>query len=316
MAIRERIAYIFPGQGAQYVGMGRDLYDNFPKAREVFEEANEVAGFDIKRLCFEGPIDKLSTTAHSQPAILVTSIAALRSLESAVSDINNEAVLGLSLGEYTALVAAGSIAFKDAVTLVKLRGRYMEEASRENPGKMASVLGLDRDVAEEICRDAGCEIANLNCPGQIVISGTVDSINKATTVAKEKGAKRSIVLEVSGPFHSSLMNGAKDRLKAALDGVDIRPPRVSFIGNVNASYEKAAAKIKENLLTQLTSRTNWEDSIKLIAAGGIKRCLEIGPGKVLKGLIKRIDAGITVHGICTVEDIDNFVKNCGSEAGG
>ncbi|MFH1753070.1 MAG: ACP S-malonyltransferase [Candidatus Omnitrophota bacterium] len=307
--MKQPLAYIFPGQGAQYVGMGKDLYQNFPQARKVFDEANETIGFDIKKLCFEGPAEKLSTTAYSQPAILVTSIAALRSLESSISGLNADAALGLSLGEYTALVAAGSVAFKDAAMLVKLRGQYMEEASRENPGRMASVLGLEREKVEEVCREAGCEIANLNCPGQIVISGTEDSIAKAAAVAKERGAKRTIILDVSGPFHSSLMGPARERLKNALDGVNIKPPGMSFIGNVNASYEEDAIKIKDNLLAQLTSRTNWEDSIKLLAADGVKTYLEIGPGKVLKGLIKRIDPGLTVHSIGTVDDINAFAKN-------
>jgi [acyl-carrier-protein] S-malonyltransferase len=319
MVMREKIAYIFPGQGAQYVGMGKDLYDNFPLAREVFNKANEIVGFDLKKLCFEGPADKLSTTMYSQPAILVTSVAALRSLESQISGLNVQAALGLSLGEYSALTAAGSLEFEDAVNLVKLRGQYMEEASRENPGKMASIIGLGRDVVEEICKDTGCEIANLNCPGQIVISGKDDAIPKAAGMAKEKGAKRSIILEVSGPFHSSMMNSAKEKLKVVLDRIDIKKPALSFIGNVNASYETDAEKIKENLLTQLTSRTYWEDSVKLLANDGVKTFLEIGPGKVLKGLLRRIDSNLVVHNIGTIEEIKNFVSglsNCGVGVGG
>ncbi len=186
--VRGAVAYIFPGQGAQYAGMGRDLYENFPQAREVFDKANAVLEFDLKKLCFEGPMEKLSTTSMSQPAILTASIAALRSLESRISGVEVKAALGLSLGEYSALVSAGSLEFSDAVRLVRARGQFMEEASQENPGRMASILGLEREAVEEVCEKSGCEIANLNCPGQIVISGRTEDISRACNEAKACGA--------------------------------------------------------------------------------------------------------------------------------
>lgn len=309
MVTEKKVAYIFPGQGAQYVGMGKDLYDNFDEAKDVFDAANEISGVDIKDLCFNGPMGKLSTTEFSQPAILTVSIAALRSLKQRMADIEAKAALGLSLGEYSALVSAGSIALEDAIRLVTSRGRFMEEASKENPGKMASVLGLDRAALEEICKEAGCEIANINCPGQIVISGKDDSIDRAIAGAKDKGAKRSIILEVSGPFHSSLMKSASSGLKTVLDDIEIKKPAIPFVSNVNASYEHDGGKIKENLLSQLTGTTYWEDSIRLLVKDGVDTFFEIGPGKVLKGLLRRIDPSLKVYSIATVEDIENLASD-------
>ena len=290
------------------MGMGRDLYDSFPQAKEIFDKANDILGFDLRALCFHGPVEKLSTTSFSQPAILVVSIAALRALESQIDGLEVGAALGLSLGEYSALVSAGSIDFKEALELVNTRGRLMEEASKENPGKMASILGLDREVVEGVCREAGCEIANLNCPGQIVISGRIESIDRATSMAKERGAKRSVGLDVSGPFHSSLMKPAADRLNGLLNNVIVKRPSFPVVSNVDASYETDAETIKSNLLTQLTNRTYWEDSIKFLAKEGIKTFLEIGPGRVLKGLLRRIDPGLTVHNVGTTEDISNLME--------
>jgi len=296
---------IFPGQGAQYVGMGKDLYDNFPQAREIFDKANTILKFDLKKMCFEGPQEELSATNNSQPAILAASIAALKVLESSAlfSQFTPKFSLGLSLGEYTALVAAGSISFEDAILLVRKRGELMEDASKKNPGKMACVIGMDIKQVEELCKGFGCEIANLNCPGQIVVSGKTNNIELFASLAKEKGAKRVLILEVSGPFHSSLMTPARDKLKDHIEKVQILPPRISFISNVDAKIQTDPAKIKENLISQVNSKTLWEESIKAVAQSGIKTFLEIGPGQVLKGLLKKIDPRFVVKNIGTVQDL-------------
>lgn len=298
-------ALIFPGQGAQFVGMGKDLYDNFPQARDIFDKANALLKFDLKKICFEGPQEELSTTNNSQPAILTVSIAALRVFESLLSfsQISPKFSLGLSLGEYTALVAAGSLSFEDALILVRKRGELMEDASRKNPGKMACVMGMNLDQVEELCKGFGCEIANLNCPGQIVVSGKTNNIELFASLAKDKGAKRVLMLEVSGPFHSSLMTPARDKLKDYIEKINIVSPRIPFISNVDASVQSDAAVIKENLISQVNSRTLWEKSIKTVASVGVKTFFEIGPGQVLKGLLKKIDPKLEVKNIGVLADM-------------
>ncbi|MDP3791278.1 MAG: ACP S-malonyltransferase [Candidatus Omnitrophota bacterium] len=299
------VAYIFPGQGAQSVGMGKDLYDNFPAAKEVFEKANSILKVDIKKLCFEGPQEELSTTSNSQPAILTTSIAALRAYESSsfFSQYTPKFSLGLSLGEYTSLVAAGCMTFEDALVLVRKRGEFMEDASKKNPGKMACVLGMEVKAVEELCKGLGCEIANLNCPGQVVISGKANNVELLASLAKDKGAKRVIMLDVSGPFHSSLMTGARDKLKDYIDKAQFSAPKLNFVSNVDAQPQTDPAKIKDNLIKQVNSKTLWEESIKLVASSGINTFLEIGPGQVLKGLLKKIDPKLEVKNFGTAQDL-------------
>lgn len=298
-------ALIFPGQGAQVVGMGKDLYDNFAAARTVFDRANELLKFDLKKLCFEGPWDQLSTTQNSQPAILTASIAALRVFETSPlwADIAVKFSLGLSLGEYTALVAAGSISFEDALVLVRRRGELMEDASKKNPGKMACVLGMEIPAVESLCKGIGCEIANLNCPGQVVVSGKTTNIELFASLAKEKGAKRVLMLDVSGPFHSSLMTQARDKLKDYIEKIQIQAPKVPFVSNVDAKPQTDPAAIKDNLIAQVNSKTMWEDSIRLVSASGIKTFYEIGPGQVLKGILKKIDPKLEVKNIGCAADL-------------
>ncbi len=300
------VAYIFPGQGAQFAGMGKDLYDKFPAAKEVFDKANSILKIDIKKLCFEGPQEELSTTANSQPAILTASIAALRVYESSslASQFTPKFSLGLSLGEYTSLVAAGAISFEDALVLVRKRGEFMEEASRKNPGKMACVLGMELKAVEDLCKGIGCEIANLNCPGQIVVSGKTSNVELFAGLAKDKGAKRVFMLDVSGPFHSSLMGSARDKLKDCIDKVQFQEPKLNFVSNVDALPQTDFLKIKENLIKQVNSKTLWEESVKFVAASGIKTFLEIGPGQVLKGLLKKIDAKLEVRNFGNLQDFN------------
>lgn len=298
-------ALIFPGQGAQYVGMGKDLCESHPPAAETFDMANSVLKFDLKKLCFEGPREELSTTSKSQVAILTASVAALRAFESSplAGQYNIKFGLGLSLGEYTALVAAGSIAFEDALTLVRRRGELMEDASRKNPGKMACVIGMEQTAIESLCRGIGCEIANLNCPGQVVVSGKTKNIELFASLAKEKGARRVVMLDVSGPFHSSLMTSARDKLKEYIEKIRIIPPRFSFVSNVDAAVQADPARIRENLIAQVNSRTLWGESIGTVARAGIKTFLEIGPGQVLKGLAAKIDRNLEVKCIGTAQDL-------------
>lgn len=298
-------ALIFPGQGAQYVGMGKDLYDAYPHAKDVFDKANAILKFDLRKLCFEGPQEELSTTSNSQPAILMVSYAALRVFQTSPLYLNYAPrfSLGLSLGEYTALVAADSMSFEDALLLVRKRGELMEDASRKNPGKMACVLGMEIAAVEDLCKGFGCEIANLNCPGQVVVSGKVNNIELFASIAKEKGAKRVLMLDVSGPFHSSLMTHARDKLKDYIEKVSIAAPKIPFISNVDATVQTDPAKIKENLIAQVNSRTLWESSIKLVATSGVKTYLEIGPGQVLKGLLKKIDPKFEVKNLGTAVEL-------------
>jgi len=304
----KKIAFVFPGQGVQYVGMGRDIYENFKEVRSMFEKTNDILKLNLTRLCFEGPPDMLKLTSICQPAILVVSLATLNALKLLCPDISPRVVAGLSLGEYTALVASGAIGFEDAVRLVKKRGEFMEEAANINPGQMASILGLGQEVVEEICKETGVEIANLNCPGQIVISGKRETITRAIELAKEKGAKRTILLEVSGPFHSSLMSPASKKLMYELNRIEIRVPQVPVVSNFTAYFENAPEEIRTNLVNQINHATRWENSVRLIIDSGVTSFLEIGPGKVLSGLINRIDNSLNIYNIETFQDINIFLE--------
>jgi len=301
----QKVCYLFAGQGAQYVGMGRDLYGAFPEARVIFDKAEEVLGFPLSKLCFLGPAQELTQTQNCQPAILVTSIAAWEAFKSNPKSriLNPEYVAGLSVGEYSALVAAGAIDFRDAVYLVRKRGEFMEEEALKSPGKMASVLGLDLALIKNICRQTQAEIANINCPGQIVISGGIKEIREAAKLAEEQGAKRVIFLEVSGAFHSSAMQGAALKLAGELEKIKINTPQIPIVSNVTAKPVTKPEEIRANLTKQITASVLWEDSMKFILSKNVTQFFEFGPGKVLKGLMRRIDANAQVINIEKKEDI-------------
>ncbi|MCM8784212.1 MAG: ACP S-malonyltransferase [Candidatus Omnitrophica bacterium] len=305
---KKKIAFVFPGQGAQYVGMGKDIYENFSEVRFLFEKAEEVLKLNLRQLCFEGPLERLTSTSIAQPAILVVSIATLNALKLAIPSISPQITAGLSLGEYSALVAAEAIDFEDAVKLVYKRGEFMEEASQINPGGMVSLLGLDYETVEMICNESRAEIANLNCPGQIVISGSLKALEGAVALAKDKGARRAVYLEVSGPFHSSLMSPAGKKLLSELNRIDIKKPHIPVVSNVTAYLEKEPREIQTNLVNQINHATRWEESVKFMVDYGVTTFLEIGPGKVLSGLIRRIDNALEVYNIETTQDIKVFME--------
>jgi [acyl-carrier-protein] S-malonyltransferase len=291
-------AFIFPGQGSQFAGMGKDLADNFPAARQVFAEANEALGFDLARLCFEGPEEDLKLTANTQPAILTVSIAAWRTLQ-AETGLQPDFVAGHSLGEYSALVCAGALAFSDAVRTVRQRGTFMQEAVPVGTGAMAAMLGIERGELESICAEAAqgevVSAANYNSPGQIVIAGHAGAVARAIEIAKGRGYRKAMLLPVSAPFHCTLMQPAAERLEAVLAGVAAADPQVPVISNVEALPNRAGRRVKELLVAQVCAPVRWDESVQRLAALGVTHYIEIGPGKVLSGLIKRIvkDAAVT-----------------------
>ena len=297
------VGYLFAGQGSQYVGMGKDLWSFFPQAKAVFEKANEVLGFSISDLCFEGSPEELTKTDNCQPAIVTMSIACWQAYLSKNPNIDGY-MAGLSLGEYSALVAAGALNFQDAVYLVRRRGQFMEEEAAAHPGKMLSVIGLDLSKVKEICVEVKAEVANINCPGQVVISGSAESILRAQILAKEKGAKLAVILEVSGAFHSSFMQGACLKLASELEKINISVPRFPVISNVTGKAVLTVQEIKQNLVRQVSASVLWEDSMKFILSKGVSNFIEFGPGKVLKGLMRRIDSNAQVVNIEKNTDIE------------
>lgn len=284
------VAWLFPGQGSQEVGMGEDLYRDAAIARKIFDRADAVLGFPISRLCFEGPEAELKRTVNSQPAIFVASLACLATaLEMGAIDRGPALVAGHSLGEYTALVSADAIDFEDALMLVRERGRLMEEAGQAQPGAMAAIIGLDEEAVERLCQQAGSEVANRNCPGQVVVAGRPEAVQRAMELASQGGG-RPVMLNVSGAFHTSLMAPAARALATAIDGAPIRNPHIPIVANASAQPIASTEHIREELKRQLLSPVLWQPSIGAMLAVGVHRFLEIGPGRTLNGLIKRIDS--------------------------
>ena len=301
------LAFIFPGQGAQFAGMGKELADSFAAAREVFAEANEALGFDLTRLCFEGPEEELKLTANTQPAILTVSVAALRVVQ-AETGLVPAFTAGHSLGEYSALVCAGALSFADAVRTVRQRGTFMQEAVPVGTGAMAAMLGIERDELAAICAEAAqgevVSPANFNSPGQIVIAGHAGAVGRAIEIAKGRGFRKAMPLPVSAPFHCALMQPAAERLQQVLDAIVVAAPRVPVVSNVEALPNSDGGRIRELLVAQVCAPVRWDESVQKMTDLGVTRFIEIGPGKVLSGLVKRIAKEVEIANVETPGNLD------------
>ncbi|GAC1432201.1 MAG: ACP S-malonyltransferase [Terriglobales bacterium] len=314
------IALLFPGQGSQAVGMGKELAKKYDIARRTFEEADEALGYKLSQLCFEGPEEQLRLTEITQPAILTASLAAFRVLKDINNDIKFGFVAGHSLGEYSAHVAAGTIEFADAVRVVRNRGKYMQEAVPVGVGAMAAILGMGLDKVTSICNDAAqgevCEPANINSPEQIVISGHAAAVERATKLADERGAKRAKLLPVSAPFHCSLMKPAQDRLAADLRALNFRKPSVPVVCNVDAAFVDDGEHSRDSLIRQVTGSVKWNESMRLLFSHGIQKFVEVGPGKVLCGLLRQIDRSRVCLKVAEEASLQKTLENLTGDLGG
>jgi [acyl-carrier-protein] S-malonyltransferase len=298
------VAWVFPGQGSQHSGMGKDLYDEFASARELFDRADDVLARPLSRLCFEGPDDELGRTSNSQPALYVTSLACLAAARETGAVPNTPAfVSGHSLGEYTALAAAGGLEFDGGLRLVETRGRLTQAAADATPGGMAAVLGLDEDATRAVCAEAGAEVCNLNAPGQIVIGGAKDAVARGCELALERGAKRAMALDVGGAFHTSLMRPAVEGMRAAVAEAGISAPEAPLVANRDGRPLSDPAEIGEHLVAQLTNAVDWVACVAYMAEQGAGEFIEIGPGRVLTGLIKRIASGVGLRNVNGVSSL-------------
>jgi [acyl-carrier-protein] S-malonyltransferase len=316
-----KTAFLFPGQGAQFVGMGADIIESFPVAADIYDKSNEILGFDLRKLCFEGPADQLNSTTISQPAIFTTSAAILEVLRTnpATSSIKAEITAGLSLGEYTALYAAGLISFEDSLMLVHKRGQAMQQAADATNGAMAGIIGLDEEKVRQLCTEAAegdlIVPVNFNCPGQIVVSGSVSACERAEKLAEEYGAMKAVRLEVAGAFHTDMMSSAARNLGQALSNCQIsEPSEIKTIANINAEYYQSSEKIKEGLINQLTCPILWQKCMERLIDDGVEKFYEIGPGRVLTGLMKRINRKIKVTNISNLQAIEHVIKYALQEA--
>jgi len=300
--MEKKLAYLFAGQGSQYVGMGKDLYESFPESKAVFDKADKILGFPLSKLIFSGDPEMLKLTINSQPAILTASIAAFEAFK-ARTDVKPAFMAGLSLGEYSALIASGSLTFEAGIKLVRKRAEIMDKAAYSYPGKMAAVLDLPLEKVKDACLKSGAEIANLNAPGQIVISGKAEAVNAAKELCEQAGAKSVIELDVSGGFHSSLMFEASAELKHFLENTPFSSPLIPVVSNYTASPQYKLGQVLENLVYQMYSPVKWEDSMRFMLVQGIAKFFEFGPGRVLKGLMRRIDSNAQVVNIEKKEDI-------------
>jgi [acyl-carrier-protein] S-malonyltransferase len=304
-----KTALLFAGQGAQAVGMGKDLAERFPSARAWFDRANAALGYDLAKVCFEGPESELTKTEHAQPGIYLVGWVAFQLLKEQVPSLAFEATAGLSLGEFTALAAAGVLTFEDGLNVVRQRGKFMQEACEATKGGMAAIIGLDEAKTREVCAEAGVSLANLNCPGQIVISGEAEKMEKACELAKAKGAKKALPLPVAGAYHSPLMVSAQEKLRTALGKVPIGIPAVPVISNVTAQPHDAPSDIHRRMVEQVTSSVRWEDSIRYLISQGFTRFIELGPGKALSGFMKRIDGNVQMLNVADAASLESTVKS-------
>ena len=299
------VAWIFPGQGSQKVGGGRDLYEASPAARRAFQRADAALGFPLSDLCFHGPENILRQTINAQPAIMAVSLACLEAAREACLLTDEPAfVAGHSLGEYTALVAAGALDVEDGLRLVRERGRLMQMAGEERPGTMAAILGLDEETAAALCRETGAQVCNLNAPGQIVIGGTLAAVEAALDLARQRGARRAIPLNVSGAFHTELMTPAVKGMARALEGVALRDPQIPVLANGSARPLTSAGQVRDELLFQLDHPVQWQRSVEYMANAGVDTFIELGPGQVLSGLVSRIVPGarlLSIDGVAAIE---------------
>ncbi len=310
-----KTAFLFPGQGAQAVGMGAEIYQAFPAAAEIFEKANDITGMDLSGICFEGPAERLNSTTISQPAIFVTSAAILEVLrtEPATSDITADVTAGLSLGEYTALYAAGAIGFEDALVLVQKRGQAMQATADATEGTMVSIIGLDEEKVRELCVEASegelLAPVNFNCPGQVALSGTVEACKRAEALAEKYGAIKAIRLEVAGAFHTEVMSSAAEALEEALSSCEIcAPSQTGIIANIDAGYYKTGEDIAEGLTKQLTSPILWQQCMERLLADGVEKFYEIGPGRVLTALMRRINRKTKVVNVSSLQAIRGLLE--------
>ncbi|HEX6902608.1 MAG TPA: ACP S-malonyltransferase [Thermoanaerobaculia bacterium] len=312
----KKIAYVFPGQGSQKVGMGRVWADASEEARRTFEEADEVLGFPLSRLCWEGPEEELGLTANTQPALLTVSVAMLRALEILAPELRPVAVAGHSLGEYSALVAAGSLSFADALRLVRRRGELMQEAVPVGVGAMAAILGMDADAVTAVAADASqgevCAVANLNGPGQTVIAGHKDAVDRAAALAKERGARKVTILAVSAPFHSPLMRPAREGLTPLLEATEFRDPRVPVVANVDAAPVATGAAARDALARQIDGPVRWVESVLFMEEElGVEAFVEVGPGNVLAGMNRRIVKAARSAGIADPDQLQQLLREEG-----
>jgi [acyl-carrier-protein] S-malonyltransferase len=303
-----KTALLFAGQGAQVAGMGRDLAEKFPSAKAWFDRANTALGYDLASVCFNGPDAELTKTENAQPGIFLVSWVAFQLLKEHAPTLSFQAAAGLSLGEFTALTAAGAMSFEDGLRVVRARGKFMQEACDSTRGGMAAVIGLDEGPTREVCAQAGVVLANLNCPGQLVISGEEEKIIQACDLAKAKGARRAIPLPVAGAYHSPLMAGAQPKLQAELAKIKISPPTVPLISNVTAEQHLGAAEISARLVEQVTSPVLWEKSMRALLAQGFTRFIELGPGTALSGFMKRIDKNAQMLNVADVASLEATLK--------